>query len=99
MLTAGVAAQKEYGTNYAIAGKDGVHPGWAGHTVMAYAFLKALGLDGEIGTFTVNLKKGTMKTSKGHEVLSTHHDEFEIRSSRYPFCGCLAGGQATASYP
>src|SRR5882724_9459278 len=29
MLTAGMAAHKEYGTNYAIAGKDGVHPGWA----------------------------------------------------------------------
>ena len=41
MLTAGVAAQKEYGAKYAIAGGDGVHPGWAGHTVMAYAFLKA----------------------------------------------------------
>ncbi len=33
MLTAGVQAQKRYGTNYAIAGRDGVHPGWAGHLV------------------------------------------------------------------
>ena len=41
MLTAGVEAQQRYGANYAIAGHDGVHPGWAGHTVMAYAFLKA----------------------------------------------------------
>ena len=43
MLTAGAAAQKRYGASYAIAGEDGVHPGWAGHTVMAYAFLKGLG--------------------------------------------------------
>jgi len=28
--------------------QDGVHPGWAGQTVMAYAFLKALGVDGDI---------------------------------------------------
>src|SRR6516164_1922856 len=38
MLTAGVAGRQQFGTNYAIAGKDGVHPAWAGHTVMAYAF-------------------------------------------------------------
>ena len=43
MLVGGDEAQKRYGTNYAIAGKDGVHPGWAGSFVMAYAFLKSLG--------------------------------------------------------
>jgi len=99
MLTAGVEAQQRYGTNYAIAGKDGVHPGWAGQTIMAYAFLKALGLDGEIGTFTVDLKQGSMRASKGHEVLSTRPGEFEIKSSRYPLCSCLESGQAAASYP
>ena len=99
MLTAGVEAQQRYGTNYAIAGKDGVHPGWAGQTIMAYAFLKALGLDGEIGTFTVDLKQGSMRVSKGHEVLSTRPGEFEIKSSRYPLCSCLESGQAAASYP
>ena len=41
MLTASLEAQKRYGTNYALAGNDGVHPGWAGHAVMGYAFLKA----------------------------------------------------------
>ena len=44
MLQAGFEARKQYGPKYAIAGKDGVHPGWAGQTVMAYAFLKAMGL-------------------------------------------------------
>jgi len=99
MLTAGVEAQQRYGTNYAIAGKDGVHPAWAGQTIMAYAFLKALGLDGEIGTFTVDLKKGSMRVSKGHELLSTRPGEFEIKSSRYPLCSCLESGQAAAAPP
>jgi lysophospholipase L1-like esterase len=99
MITTGVAAQNKYGTNYAIAGRDGVHPGWAGHTVMAYAFLKALGLTGDIGTFVVDLKKNTMMASKGHEVLSAKKGVFEIRSSRYPFCCCVPDEQAKASYP
>lgn len=57
MLTAGFEAQRRYGEDYAVAGKDAVHPGWAGHLIMAYAFLRALNLDGEIGTFTVDMKK------------------------------------------
>jgi hypothetical protein len=99
MLTAGVAAQKQYGTNYAIAGKDGVHPAWAGHTVMAYAFLKAMGLNGDIGTFTVDLKRGKMKAGKGHRVLSAKDGEFSIRSSRYPFCGCVESAEPNDSFP
>lgn len=99
MLTAGVAAQKQYGTNYAIAGKDGVHPAWAGQTVMAYAFLKALGLKGDLGVFTVDLKRSKMKVSKGHTVLSTRDSEFTIRSSRYPFCACVESSEPNDSFP
>ena len=99
MLTAGTAAQKRYGADYAIAGKDGVHPGWAGHTVMAYAFLKAFGLKGDIGLFTVDVKKSKMKASRGHKVLSARGGEFQLQSSRYPFCACVPAGQAAASYP
>src|SRR5262249_18364590 len=99
MLQAGVNGQKQYGTNYAIAGKDGVHPGWAGHTVMAYAFLKAFGLNGDIGTFSVDLHANSMRTSEGHVLNSAKGGEFEITSSRYPFCACLDGDQAAAAYP
>jgi len=86
MFTAGFEAQKRYATNYAIAGTDGVHPGWAGHGVMAYAFLKSFGLDGEIGTFTIDLKADRAELSAGHELLSCKNGEVQIRSSRYPFC-------------
>lgn len=99
MLTAGVQARKLYGAGYAIAGPDGVHPSWAGHTVMAYAFLKALGLKGDIGTFTVDLRKNRIKVSQGHELIAAQDGEFQLRSSRYPFCGCLDNGEGAASYP
>jgi hypothetical protein len=99
MLTSGMAAQQKWGTNYAIAGKDGVHPGWAGHTVMAYAFLTALGLKGDLSTFQVDLKRGTLKTSEGHQLLSSKDGLFEIKSSRYPFCECVQGTDASDNYP
>jgi hypothetical protein len=86
MLTAEFAARQKYATNYNIAGGDGVHPGWAGHLVMAYAFLKAFGLKGEIGTLDINLSNGRARVSKGHELLSAHDGEFQIKSMRYPFC-------------
>ncbi len=92
MLEADFSARAKFGTNYHVAGKDGVHPGWAGHTVMAYAFLKALGVDGDVGTFTVNLKSKEADASQGHEVVSFKGGELKIKSSRYPFC---AAGDTT----
>jgi hypothetical protein len=65
---------------------------------MAYAFLKALGVDGEIGTFTVELKNGKMKTSKGHRVISSG-PAYQIESSRYPFCPCEPSGKAAPAFP
>ncbi len=92
MLKAGVEGRQKYAANYNIAGGDGVHPGWAGSTVMAYAFLKSFGLDGEIGTFTVDLQSGKAAVSKGHEVLPGNAGAITIKSSRYPFC---AAGDVT----
>lgn len=99
MMASSVASLREYGSGYALTGPDGVHPRWAGHTIMAYAFLNAMGLNGEIGTFTVNLKKKTMKASAGHKLISSKDDEFEIQSSRYPFCPCVPAEFSADSYP
>ena len=86
MFTAGFAAHQKYGADYAVAGKDGVHPDWAGHLIMAYAYLKALGLDGDLGTFTVDLGAGKATASYGHTVDSFITNTLTITSSRYPFC-------------
>jgi lysophospholipase L1-like esterase len=86
MLTQEYFAKEKYGKDYALPGKDGVHPGWAGQLVMAYAFLKGLGLDGEIGTYTVDLAHNTATLSKGHELVSFKDGAAEIKSARYPFC-------------
>jgi len=99
MLTAGAEAQQRYGTNFAISGPDGVHPTWAGQTVMAYAFLKAFGVDGEIGTITIDLESNDIKASAGHKVISKKSGEFELSSTRYPFCACESAGHAAAGYP
>ncbi len=71
---------------FAVSGQDGVHPGWAGQVVMAYAFLHGFALDGTIGTFTVDLAAGTTKTTAGHEVVRSSKEVVELRSYRYPFC-------------
>jgi lysophospholipase L1-like esterase len=99
MLAGGVKAREKYGADYAISGKDGVHPGWAGHTVMAYAFLKTFGLNGDIGIFSVDLKANKIKVSKGHEVISQKDGEFQIKSSRYPFCACVPETNGPQTYP
>jgi len=86
MLTAGQAARQRISPDYALAGKDSVHPDWAGHLVMAYAFLKAFGLDGDLGTFTVDLQAQKATASAGHKVTGFTNGELQLSSKRYPFC-------------
>ena len=93
MFKAGYDGQTRYGTTneaYMISGKDGVHPGWAGHLVMAYSFLKAMGLDGNLGTLTVNLGAQTATATAGHTVESFQNNTLTVTSVKYPFC---AGGE------
>ena len=75
-----------YGKEYIFAGPDGVHPGPNGHLVMAYAFLKALGCDGAIGTITVDLDSGKADGSAGQKVVSCQNGTVNLESTRYPFC-------------
>lgn len=99
MLKASCEAAAKYGTNYQMSGNDGVHPSWAGHTIMAYAFLKALGVDGRIADFQLDLAKKKLTVSDGHKVLSARDGVFTIRSSRYPFCSGAPLGMAADWYP
>ena len=79
-------SKAKYGEDYPIAGGDGVHPGPNGHLVIAYAFLKALGCDGNVGTITVDLAGNKAEATDGHKVLSVKGGVVEIESTRYPFC-------------
>ncbi len=99
MFTAGFAGQQRYGTDYAIAGKDGVHPDWAGQLVMAYAFLKAMGLDGDLGTFTVNLADGRATASSGHKVRSFKGGELQIAASGFRSARGATSTRTTRSGP
>ena len=86
MFTAGFTAHQKYGADYAVSGKDGVHPDWAGHVIMAYAFLKAMGLDGDLGIFMIDLGSGQATASSGHTVNSFTNNTLTVTSTRYPFC-------------
>ena len=86
MMDAMAKAKAKYGDSYPLGGTDGVHPGINGHLVMAYAFLKALGCTGDIGTFTVDLKSGNATALGGHKILSASKGIVEIESTQYPFC-------------
>lgn len=84
---------------YEVAGRDGIHPGWAGHVVMAWSFLRAMGLDGHIGTLAVDWAEGRVSVSKGHMVESFRDGALTLVSTRYPFCarGDLSDDQSIRS--
>ena len=86
MMAAMTKAKAKYGPKYHVAGGDGVHPDKNGQLIMAYAFLKAMGCDGNIGSITVDLAANTASASDGHKVLSSQAPTIELESSRYPFC-------------
>jgi len=86
MMDAMTKAKEKYGASYQVAGGDGIHPGANGHLCMAYAFLKGLGVDGNIGTITVDLAANKAEGSDGQKVLGMKDGAVEVESSRYPFC-------------
>ncbi|MGA2499981.1 MAG: SGNH/GDSL hydrolase family protein [Tepidisphaeraceae bacterium] len=86
MIDAMAKAKAKYGNAYHVCGGDGVHPGRNGQLIMAYAFLKAMGIDGNIGTITVDMAASKAEVTDGHKVLSAAGGVVEIESSRYPFC-------------
>lgn len=80
-------AKAKLGPQYPVCGAGtGVHPGPNGHLIMAYAFLKAMGCDGNIGTITMDYANGKAVASDGHKVQSSAVGKVEIQSTRYPFC-------------
>lgn len=92
MVLAMRRAKPVLGPDYHVCGGDGFHPAPNGHIVMAYALLKALGVDGEIGTITLEWG-GPATATDGHRVIASRDGTLELESARYPFC--FAGDAAT----
>jgi len=86
MIDAMAKAKAANGAEFCVAGLDGVHPLPAGHLIMAYALLKGLGCDGNIGTITVDLKANQAQATAGTKVISDTNGVVELESTRYPFC-------------
>ncbi len=85
MLIADHAAKQQFGPEFKVSGKDGVHPGWAGQVIMAYGFLKALGVDGDLGSVTYDETRGTATAANGHELVGAENGRLTLRSTRIPF--------------
>ncbi|MCA9191728.1 MAG: SGNH/GDSL hydrolase family protein [Planctomycetales bacterium] len=89
MYQAQVFGDQRFSTDaekYEVAGKDGIHPGWAGQLIMAYAMLRAMGIDGNLGEFEVDLQAKTATAQHGHEVQDFDGQTLRIKSNKYPFC-------------
>lgn len=80
------AMKKKYGEGYLLFGDDGIHPKEAGHMVMAYSFLKALGCDGDIGDISYDMGSGQAGATGGHKILFSAVGTVKVESARYPFC-------------
>lgn len=87
MMETMAKAKAALGEKYPVFGDvDGVHPTPNGQLIIAYAFLKAMGFDGNIGTITYDDETGTTEATEGQKVISSKKGEFIIESTRYPFC-------------
>ncbi|OYW31614.1 MAG: hypothetical protein B7Z47_00515 [Chthoniobacter sp. 12-60-6] len=84
MMSALEKSKAVLGKEYGPFGGDGFHPAPAGQLLMAQAFLKALGFDGEIGTINVDMK-GASTASSGHAVKGGENGSVTLESTKWPF--------------
>ena len=96
MLAKGFETRAKYGDSFKLEGGDGVHPGWSGHVMMAAAYLKALGLDGDLGTVEVDLAARTARGSAGQRIVPGQGGALTLISDRLP-CVFEAGDVAKDS--
>lgn len=79
-------AQEALGSKYDVCGGDGFHPGPNGQLIMAYAFLKGLGADGNIGQITLDMAGGKAEATDGHRIVESTKNSAILESTRWPFC-------------
>jgi lysophospholipase L1-like esterase len=78
-------AKAANGAQFQLSG-DGVHPLLNGHLATTYAFLKALGCDGAIGTIRVDMMRNDATGTPGQKIISMKDGVIQVESTRYPFC-------------
>jgi len=75
---------------------DGVHPDTAAHIPMAYAVLKAMGFDGDIGSITLDWSNGTVETDSAQTAKVVGKGRIDVESKRLPMCffddSAMSGG-------
>ena len=92
MIDAMRKANEVRGPKYDVCGGDGFHPGPNGQLLMAYAFLKGLGVDGDIAEIDVDAKApAATRATAGQTVAAgggaaDGHITLDIESRRWPFC-------------
>ena len=79
-------AKAAYGDKYDFGGRGGRFLDRNSQLVMAYAFLKALGCDGNIGTITVDMASNTATGTPGQKIISMQDGAVQVESTRYPYC-------------
>ncbi len=84
MISALTKSKAALGKEYGPFGGDGFHPAPAGQLLMAQAFLKALGFDGDIGRVTIDMK-GPNTASAGHVIKGLQLGSATLESSKWPF--------------
>ena len=80
-----MAKFKQLHPDKSFVGNDGIHPENVGHTVMAYAFLKAMGCTGDIGTITIDFNGMQATATDGQHVDSFNDGTATITSTQWPF--------------
>ena len=92
MIDAMRKANEARGPKYDVCGGDGFHPGPNGQLLMAYAFLRGLGVDGGIAEIDVDAKVAaatratTGQTVAANGATADGQIALEIESRRWPFC-------------
>jgi hypothetical protein len=79
-------AKAAFGAAYNFGGDGGSALHRNGQLVVAWAFLKALGADGNIGTITVDLSNNTATGTPGQKIVSVQAGSVNVESTRYPYC-------------
>jgi lysophospholipase L1-like esterase len=92
MIDAMRKANDARGPQYDVCGGDGFHPGPNGQLLMAYAFLRGLGVDGGIAEIDVDAQGAaatratTGQTVAANGATTGGQVTLEIESRRWPFC-------------